>query len=296
MKTKGEKMNKLLQGNNKFILIGAVVLIGVIFYIMPNKNASLELNGLEANLQTSNNAETTQYSRPALEINESAFKEDAFKTTENKQNIVDNSVAMEANNTKKETASVEIKPLIDNNTKDIPILENSVVMAKQPEIKQETPIVQPSQTQIETTSQDNAIIKQQVEQIKQLQAEIASLKTLIAELRAEISQLKSQNVIIANNTKEVENKKVVDAQELKRQEEERKAQEELEKRKIAELEKLQKELNFYKPELKIINGKMEFESVTYRAGDVFLGRFKIEQISKNTIRFSRNGQAYNLRF
>ena len=31
MKTKGEKMNKLLQGNNKFILIGAVVLIGVIF-------------------------------------------------------------------------------------------------------------------------------------------------------------------------------------------------------------------------------------------------------------------------
>ena len=71
---------------------------------------------------------------------------------------------------------------------------------------------------------------------------------------------------------------------------------ELEKQKIAELEKLRKELNFYKPELKIINGKMEFESVTYRAGDVFLGRFKIEQISKNTIRFSRNGQAYNLRF
>ena len=276
-------MNKLLQGNNKFILIGAVVLIGIIFYIMPNKNASPGLDGLEASLQTSNNTETTQYSRPALEINESAFKEDAFKATGNKQNIVDNSVIMEANNTKKEIASVEIKPIINNNTKNVPNLENSAVIAKQPEIKQETPIVQPNQTQ-------------QVEQIKQLQAEIASLKTLIAELRAEISQLKSQNVIIADNTKEVENKKVVDAQELKKQEEERKAQEELEKQKIAELEKLRKELNFYKPELKIINGKMEFESVTYRAGDVFLGRFKIEQISKNTIRFSRNGQAYNLRF
>ena len=269
-------MNKLLQGNNKFILIGAVVLIGIIFYIMPNKNASPGLDGLEASLQTSNNTETTQYSRPALEINESAFKEDAFKATGNKQNIVDNSVIMEANNTKKEIASVEIKPIINNNTKNVPNLENSAVIAKQPEIKQETPIVQPNQTQ-------------QVEQIKQLQAEIASLKTLIAELRAEISQLKSQNVIIADNTKEVENKKVVDAQEFK-------AQEELEKQKIAELEKLRKELNFYKPELKIINGKMEFESVTYRAGDVFLGRFKIEQISKNTIRFSRNGQAYNLRF